>query len=235
MRIPTSFITTCIWITIGFYNSAHAQSSVTTSIKIDKSSKREMQIEKCNGNEVCGTFYKLGNPIQNRIKFNKGGRWGFVDFNGNEIVPPIYSEVSDFDESGHAKFLQFSEKKKRYRYGLFDLEGNITISPKYEGLGKCRDNRIWAIKKEKVGFLNCTGTVVLPLKYQATIPFSEGIAAYKNRKGRFQYIDINGDKIFNTTYQVAGKFHDGIAYVRDNENWYLIDNFLIHPEISSSL
>lgn len=211
------------FILIGLHGRVGAQTSITTKVDIQKHSKSDIQIQKCNGNLVCGSFYKMGNPINGRIKFNKSGLWGFVDYDGNEIIPPIYSEVSDFDESGHAKFLKLSKKKKQFQYGLINQDGNITIPPKFDGLGKCQNNRIWAMKKEKVGFLSCGGKEVLPLKFESVVPFSEGIAAYKNKKGRFQFIDKDGHKYLKATYQNAGQFRNGTTYVKDNENWYLID------------
>lgn len=213
----------CFCLGAGFHEPVKAQTTVTTKISVQKQSRKNDNIQKCNGNPICGSFYKMGRPINDRIKFNTGGRWGFVDYDGNETVPPIYSEVSDFDESGHAKFSKLSKNKKQFQYGLMDLSGNITIPPKYESLGKCQNQRIWAMKKEKVGFLTCTGKEVLPLKYETVIPFSEGIAAYKNRKGLFQYIDVDGDKLFKTNYQVASKFRNGTAVVQENDNWYFID------------
>jgi len=216
-----SFSALCL-LAIASNEIVHAQTTKTT-VEFDKYTKAETKVKKCNGNEICAIYMTISPPKNSRIRAKKTHYWGYLDIDGNEVVAPRFTIARDYTESGYATVAEYSQKKKRSRYGLIDLSGDYTIPPKYDRIGTCHADRIWVIKKEKVGFLTCNGETILPLKYDAIIDYSEGFAAYKNRKGFYQVIDHNGDDIFEKTYEAISKFHNGIAYVKDKGKWFLID------------
>ena len=70
-----------------------------------------------------------------------------------------------------------------------------------------------AAKDGKWGYIDSTGKVVLPLRYDGANPFSEGLAAV--RVGRkWGYIDRTGEIVIQPEYGIAGFFHNGLAGVR---------------------
>jgi len=62
------------------------------------------------------------------------------------------------------------------------------------------------------GFINDRGKLVIPARYEAALPFSEGLAAVR-REGRWGYIDRSGKEVIPCVYRTAESFHDGIAIV----------------------
>ncbi len=47
------------------------------------------------------------------------GKWGYIDWYGNEVIPIVFDEVTHFQ--GPSRFV-----KKDGRIGLLDVAGNVT-------------------------------------------------------------------------------------------------------------
>ncbi len=62
-------------------------------------------------------------------------KYGFIDKNGNEIIPPKYDFVTDF----HNGVVVVSLNKK---YGFIDKSGNEIVAPKYDD--------VWYFNKEGI-------------------------------------------------------------------------------------
>jgi hypothetical protein len=62
------------------------------------------------------------------------------------------------------------------------------------------------------GFIDNRGKIVIAPRFEAALPFSEGLAAVK-REGRWGYIDRNGAEVIPIRYQKAQSFRNGVAIV----------------------
>ncbi len=62
-----------------------------------------------------------------RIAVEKGGKWGFVDLRGKEILQPKYEEAKSFS-CGLAGVKQNGE------WGFIDSDGNMAIDPQFQGV-----------------------------------------------------------------------------------------------------
>jgi hypothetical protein len=62
------------------------------------------------------------------------------------------------------------------------------------------------------GFIDNRGKIVIAPRFEAALPFSEGLAAVK-REGRWGYIDRNGAEVIPIRYQQAQSFRNGVAIV----------------------
>ena len=92
---------------------------------------------------------------------------------------------------------------------------------------------------EKLGFINRNGQFVIPPRFNTdgnfvrnSTDFSEGLAALtedlnptSTQKGRFAYIDKQGNVVLFTEFSAAGPFREGMAEVFDekSEKWGFID------------
>jgi hypothetical protein len=75
---------------------------------------------------------------------------------------------------------------------------------------------------EKFGFIDTTGTIIIPLTFDEAEDFSEGLAvAIEGEK--YGYIDKNGKWAVQPLYDEAEPFHDGVAIVRVNKKALLVD------------
>jgi hypothetical protein len=80
------------------------------------------------------------------------------------------------------------------------------------------------IKKDgKYGYIDKTGKVVIPGKWELAANFSEGLAAVKDDNGKYGYIDKMGKLIIPCKWEDAGFFSKGLAPVMENLfiSWYI--------------
>ena len=102
-------------------------------------------------------------------KFKDGlftdGKWGFIDRQGNEILPVEYDEIGNF-ENGFAYIM------KKELYGLINEQCNIVLEPSYASVGKFDKNGLcWfalAGKNSagyKYGLINSDGKIILQPEY----------------------------------------------------------------------
>jgi len=126
------------------------------------------------------------NPVK-----NDDIKYGYMDNEGNLIIPYKYDRAFDFSE-GLA--LVYSKKNRIDYYGYIDEQGNEVIPLQYEfgesfsqGLALVRQNR-------KFGFVDNRGEIVIPFKFDDADSFENGKARVKI-KNRQIFIDKSGNEI----------------------------------------
>ena len=75
---------------------------------------------------------------------------------------------------------------------------------------------------DKFGFIDQSGTEVIPCRYDFAYRFSEGLAAVRLNDKR-GYIDQNGTEVIPCKYDWVGGFSEGLAPVELNGKWGFID------------
>ncbi len=91
----------------------------------------------------------------------------------------------------------------------------------------------WVIREnDKYGYIDKEGKIIISCQLDTACEFINDIALVK-RKGRFFYIDTNGAKIFDKTFEVATPFFTkGYAAVQVAGKWGVIDlsgQFVVPP------
>ncbi len=129
-----------------------------------------------------------------------GSKWGVVDGQGNQIVPPTYEFAIGFFENGLAAV------KSDGRWGFIDEEGREVIPIRYddvdydipqtwpfrEGIAAVKLNNKW-------GFIDRTGHAVISFKYDGIWSYSfrmHGFYGVK-LKGKKGFVDIYGNEYFD--------------------------------------
>lgn len=112
----------------------------------------------------------------------------------------LFSATSTFAQKGKSK----PKKKSGY-----DFQG-----PYYEGLARVKTKLKW-------GFIDSTGNVVVPLKYNEVTNFDGGVA--KVRVGtKWGLIDNKGTVLRKPTFDGIGEFVNGVAKVLlEGEEYYM--------------
>ena len=167
-------------------------------------------------------------------------KWGFIDESGTEVIPYIYSWVSNFSEG-------LVQVKKKGKYGFIDKNGREVVPCKYDNTRKFSEGMApVGIKKGKRyiwGFVDTNGTEIVPCKYDIDIGiaywkgyFSEGLAPVGTfteytRDSRWGFIDKNGKEVIPLKYSYVKPFSNGLAIVHrvhegreDRNTCGLIDN-----------
>jgi TonB family protein len=156
---------------------------------------------------------------------------GIIDKEGNPVessqiatppapipppIPPLYSLAS-------------AEEKRRF-YGQYYAHHVESEAFFFSGSLACV--RIG----NKYGFMDKTGAIVIPLKYEKAYPFSEGLAAV-SINGQWGFIDTKREEIIAPQFEFAENFSEGLAAVEKNGKWGYIDRkgkLLIDPIFRSA-
>ena len=83
------------------------------------------------------------------------------------------------------------------------------------------DDRAAVTIDDGLGFVDRTGKVVIPPRFEGTSNFSEGLAAVRIN-GKWSFID-RGGKVISPEFDSAGNFSEELAPVNMNGKWGFID------------
>ena len=161
------------------------------------------------------------------------GNHGFIDTTGNVVIPFIYLEAFSFSE-GLAAVRKADSVNKTDAWGYIDKTGKEVLPfvfdrayPFSEGLAKIEkigsfrtvdtnntNNARLAPPMRKFGFIDKTGTVVIPCIYDAANDFSNGLTMV--RKGDdVLFIDQAGQEVAPPEPETNVIFSEGLAAVGD--------------------
>jgi hypothetical protein len=127
---------------------------------IDKTGKTIFDIE---GDWFCGIC------IEERISFWQGDRCGFLDKNGNIVVPAFYKETGFFSEG-----IAIVEKTNR-NIGI-DKNGNVLFETDFDWIGEFSCGLARFRQKNRYGFINRQGCIAIEAKFKWADNFGEGLA-----------------------------------------------------------
>lgn len=145
------------------------------------------------------------------------GFWGFMDWNGNEVIPCVYDQVDGF-KGGYARVCRDS------KWGLLDIKGNEVVACGYSDIGVCAEGLVCVEKEGKWGYVDIeTGKELVIGLYDYVYIFSEGIARVE-RSDRYGFIDKYGREIAPCIYKASGFFREGLAVVNKDGKVGYIDN-----------
>ncbi len=166
------------------------------------------------------------------------GKWGFVDRNGELVVPFGFQTANPFYEG-------LSAVTQKGLIGYIDKSGNWVIRPRFsrmlgltdplflpnfsEGLAVYRDN-------QKYGFIDDTGKVRIPAAFERAESFSDGFALIRSA-GKVGYLDKNGQLAIAPIFDGGSKFSEGMASVLIGHAWGYIDEtgkLSIGPQYNSA-
>jgi hypothetical protein len=149
-----------------------------------------------------------------------GDSVGGIDVNGNVVVP-LHFEILGMFSEGLAFAKEFGSKMNGYidKTGTFKFRFDFSYGgPFMFGLAPIRDN------SGKYGYINQTGTTVIPVKYDDASVFSENLAAVKY-EGKWGFITTSGSWAIQPQFDDIGLgFCNGLAAVRiKGQGWGYIN------------
>ena len=175
--------------------------------------------------------YGYISPVINERAFYKANnKWGIMDIQNNSIQEAIYdkikinnnmlSEAFTPDGTFHNNMYVFIGDKQ----GMIDKNGKAFIPVKYDSLGVFSENMIVAKCGNLYGYINSNGEECIPLTYSHADNFSEGLAAVKNEKGKYLFIDASGVMVIKPhEYDRVGHFQNGTCKVYRKDKVWEID------------
>jgi len=139
------------------------------------------------------------------IDVEQNGKFGFIDAEGREIVPPRYQKILGFSEG-------MAGVKLADKWGFIDDAGKEVVPPKYDDVNSFSGYRAKVVQNGKVGFIDQTGAEVIPLKYDRAFSFHDGLAevVVSDKHG---FIDAAGDEVIPLRYERASRYSEGLVAV----------------------
>lgn len=155
-------------------------------------------------------------------------KYGYRDLNGEWAIAPTYSSVGEFSE-GLADVKRPVGKDEMT--GYIDRSGHIVLpfefitahSPFSCGLAvACKKRR----RKLLWGAINTDGEWIVETQYSYLQEFSDGLAMFHpDDESVMGFIDTKGCEVFRSTWKaVVVPFTHGVALVRDEKEWFYINN-----------
>ncbi|MFA5404029.1 MAG: WG repeat-containing protein, partial [Ignavibacteria bacterium] len=182
--------------------------------------------------------------------FKSDGKWGFKNFEGNEIIKPKYENVSFF-------FNGLARVKLNNMYGFIDQSGKIVIPIIYEKATFFPGDYAWVKLNNKNGFIDRNGKALTSFIYDYTIWGNNGgcgiifvvDTSYErpsdlddlpcgniskshysdffnegyskiNRDGKYGFINTKGKEVIPPKYNYVSNFHHGLAKVKYYKSEY---------------
>ena len=139
----------------------------------------------------------------------KDGKCGYIDKNGNEIIPLTYSRCLDFDDG---KAIVFNGMRKA---GVINKTGEVIISPSINGLVGFSNKR-GLIRDGSWNYYYITEEArFYDGYYDYAQSFEHGIAIVQ-KNGKWGIINHNGMPVITSKYDKIEPFQNGYAKVRIN-------------------
>lgn len=203
---------------------------------------------------LCDEFEKPKLPVlrrkkavdsKNLLPVYIGGKYGYIDTDGDLVFEPVFDEASIFSDG-------LAWVKIENSFGYINAIGEFVIEPIYEearcfregvAIVKRRRRRfvinsdgatlfkisgdfytisedlICKKEKKKWGYINKLGVTIIPFQFDLAASFSEGLAnVYLGNE--YGFINKHGDMVFKTKCRWIGSFSDGFARFRAKNRKY---------------
>jgi len=187
--------------------------------------------KKIEDDKLASEFDDIYVEYEGFTAVKKDGKWGFINGEGEIVVPLIY------EDKGFGFFSPdegLCNVKKDGKWGFIDNTGKEVIPFIYEDAAGFGDGFASVKKDGKYGMINAKGETMVPFEYDFIGSFVNGYAsAAKN--GKYGFLDMQGNVAIPFEYDDVDYFRlrDGLARVKKDGRAMYIDkegNFVKYEE-----
>lgn len=151
-------------------------------------------------------------------------RWGFINKSNELVIPAKYYRSG---ANGFKNGIVHMYKTEYWNFTIVDNTGKEIIDGLTSGgdyvNGLCPVGRYdESAKKEKRGYIDEKGNVIIPFIYDDAGNFSEGLAVV-SVDGKYGYIDETGKVKIPLKYDFANDFENGTASVQIGHSYGYVD------------
>lgn len=176
-----------------------------------------------SGKEICPVQYDGMTPFGHGIsRIMVNNKYGYLDKNGNVLLPPEYDILSDPSNSYFTGWN--GEIQKDGKFGLADPRtGKVIIPPQYEILYVYDDNYyLEAGIGKKRGLISRKGKVIVPVEYSnVSLPFGDRVRVEKDHICGI--LDTSGNEICPMIYENMMGFSENLIAAKINGKWGFLD------------
>ena len=135
-------------------------------------------------------------------KVELDGKWGYIDKDGNEVLPLKYDGIGYFNEGLVRVVLN-------RKYGYIDKTGRVVIPCKYDWTGDFFKGVTRVQLNGKIGYIDKTGKEVIPCIFDGVIYDDNNKMFYVSFNGKNGCLNQLGDIIVPFIYDTMPFFEDG--------------------------
>ncbi|MET0391789.1 MAG: WG repeat-containing protein [Chitinophagaceae bacterium] len=154
-----------------------------------------------------------------RFLVRMGSKWGVMDITGKQLVPYEYDRIKLFSQGLATAVLNKKE-------GVISGQNKVIVPFIYDETSfQFNDHGLLRVMKDgKYGFVNKSGTVVIPVVYESVDEdFEQGLSLAK-KDGKWGYLDTKGKVAIPFEYDEGFVyFYGDKTKVRKGATWYEVD------------
>lgn len=191
------------------------------------------------------TFSEGVAAVDTSTGLGKGRKFSLIDETGKVVLETTYQVTDEFSD-GLARVLigqtQISSEADVLNlpqpvYGFIDHTGRLVFEARYDNVcAKFVEGLCQVLVNHRWGYINTSGVMVIPPRFEEALNFSEGLALVRD-KGKYGYIYIDGRYLITPRFQYAKDFAHGMAAVCYDNKFGYIDSsgkFVIEPQFDSA-
>ncbi len=163
------------------------------------------------------------------LEKTRDGKIGLLDARGQRIIPPVYDEISKLEEDSlyitragtdysfitkHGQMVDRLDQRYQEvremsdyfigvkidgRWGFVDINGNLRVANRYEGIGPYHEDMAPIKLRGKWGFIDKLELLKVQPLYDTVYPFRNGLARVQY-KGNFGMVDKHGKRVLDFEY-----------------------------------
>jgi len=152
---------------------------------------------------------------------------GYIDVNGQVVIPPRFAMAGEFSEGLAAAALPtVLDAKGRWLIGFIDRSGEFVIPPQFQYASAFKEGlaRVGSVDDNVRRFINQKGEIALELpQYDNVGSFAHGLA-YVRAGNKYGAINQQGEEVIALQFdRVKGDFSEGLLLVEQHDVWFFID------------
>jgi hypothetical protein len=146
----------------------------------------------------------------------------FIDRSGSELWTLNSWFITRFQED--VLVIAVKDAKPNHdRYGIVGRDGRRLTEQTFEQISGFSEGVSWVKIDGKYEFIDKTGKLVIPARFEWSGDFSEGLAGAGEGGNRLGYIDRKGKFIIPPRFEWVGEFKNGFALVAEGNKTGYID------------
>ncbi len=149
------------------------------------------------------------------VYVKRGGKYGFMDKNGKEVIPCIYDKTNRSAETIHRGMIRM---KKNGKYGVINKSGEVLIKFEYDSFQGFNNTKgfpypfLVAIKGDRYFVIDIRTFERTETNFDYVGEFHQGIATIL-QNDKWGYIDTSLSILIACQYKVCRAFNNGLAIV----------------------
>ena len=140
---------------------------------------------------VLAKGYGFVVPIsEGRVPVSRGDMWGYLDLQGNTVIPFVYEGVREFRQG-------LAAACRGKKWGYINRDGQVVIPFQFDMAGEFGKGLAPARRDQETGFINQSGEFVIHLGFRYASGFMYGDPSpFLTEDGRFGYVNSSGKVIW---------------------------------------